>query len=327
MPTATGARPQYRTAVFVDGDYVVHAARLLPSSFAGLISVLRREFAPTGRLEAFFSSNGRWGDYRSETTAAGATFHMVRQPDTDIGLRMMETILKDGYDEIVVVSGDGDLASAVEYAQFLGVIVTVASPGRMNPTLAASTASTSRVIEFVVASETTDTPDPIPTSGIGSAINVAPFRVAVQSVGDELIRYLAANPTAMYQLDPRKFEELMAELYRRQGFEVELTQQTRDGGVDLYVISSAPSGKALTLVEVKRYRADRPVGVGIVRAHYGVIEAIRATAGVVATTSFFTADAHEFRESVKCRLGLRDYLGVQAMLRAGAAQRLSESSS
>jgi restriction system protein len=49
------------------------------------------------------------------------------------------------------------------------------------------------------------------------------------------------------------------------------------------------------------------VGVGIVRGLYGVIEANRATAGIVATTSYFAADARSFQEQIGLRLGLQDY--------------------
>jgi len=129
------------------------------------------------------------------------------------------------------------------------------------------------------------------------------------------VRALAARPELMYELHPRKFEELMAELYRRQGFEVELTPATRDGGVDLYVVSPGPGRHLLTVVDAKRYAPDHKVGVGVVRSLYGVVEEKRASAGIVATTSFFSKDAQRFQEKVPFRVDLQDYLALQAMLR------------
>lgn len=120
----------------------------------------------------------------------------------------------------------------------------------------------------------------------------------------------------MYELQPRQLEELMAELYARQGLEVELTPQTRDGGVDLYLLQRTPFGRHLTLVDTKRYRRDRPVGVGIVRQLFGVVEATRASAGLVATTSFFSGDARRLQEEIPFRLGLQDYLDLKRMLKA-----------
>ena len=74
----------------------------------------------------------------------------------------------------------------------------------------------------------------------------------------------------------------MAELYAREGFEVTLTKRTRDGGVDLFLVRYTSFGQLLTLVDTKRYRHDRPVGVGVVRELYGVVESLNASAGVVA---------------------------------------------
>lgn len=142
--------------------------------------------------------------------------------------------------------------------------------------------------------------------------------VRVRAVSDDLVLALAARPDLMYELHPRKFEELMAELYLRRGFEVELTPATRDGGVDLYVVSPGPGRRLLTVVDVKRYAAHRKVGVGIVRQLYGVVEEKRANAGIIATTSFFSKEAQDFREKVPFRVDLQDYLALQTMLHVAA---------
>jgi CRISPR/Cas system Type II protein with McrA/HNH and RuvC-like nuclease domain len=62
------------------------------------------------------------------------------------------------------------------------------------------------------------------------------LRIDLQEISDELIRYLARHPHLMRNLDPRKFEELVAELLRDKGYEVELTPRTRDGGLDIIAI-------------------------------------------------------------------------------------------
>jgi restriction system protein len=73
-------------------------------------------------------------------------------------------------------------------------------------------------------------------------------------------------------------------------------------------------GTFLYIVECKRYAPDHPVGVGVIRQLYGVVQAERATAGILATTSFFTGGAKEFQRKIPSQLSLKDYIGIQAWL-------------
>ena len=54
-------------------------------------------------------------------------------------------------------------------------------------------------------------------------------------VNEALIERLRVQPQAIYDLPPRKFEELIAELLDDLGYEVELTPATGDGGKDIAV--------------------------------------------------------------------------------------------
>jgi HJR/Mrr/RecB family endonuclease len=154
----------------------------------------------------------------------------------------------------------------------------------------------------------------------GSSPAARELNVRVSAVNDELIRRLATQPDLLYELTARKFEELMAELFEREGFEVTLTKQTRDGGYDLYLVKHTAAGALLTLADVKRYRADRKVGVGLVRELYGVVQAENASAGLLATTSFFTPDARQLQEKLRFRMELKDYFDLSLLLR-GAQRR------
>ena len=142
----------------------------------------------------------------------------------------------------------------------------------------------------------------------------AELEVRFRAVSDAFIRRVASRPEILLQLSPRAFEELMAELYERQGFSVELTPPSRDGGVDLYVVEHRSFGSLLTVVDCKRYAPNRPVGVGLVRQMLGTVEAKRASAGVIATTSMFTAGAKSFTEDFQFRLGLQDYAAIADVL-------------
>lgn len=133
------------------------------------------------------------------------------------------------------------------------------------------------------------------------------FALEVRDVGGELLAYFARHPEDLRRMDPRKFEELMARIFVDQGYHVELTPPTCDGGRDLMLVQKASIGSILTVVECKRYSEKRPVGVEIVRSLYGVVEEERANKGLVATTSHFTSGAVDFRDRLRYRLELADY--------------------
>ncbi len=131
--------------------------------------------------------------------------------------------------------------------------------------------------------------------------------VASNENWEEIISYLGQHPSQLYQMSPRKFEELIAEMLVRNGMLVKLTPKSKDGGRDILAWANTLTGRHLYLVECKRYAKDRPVGVGLVRALYGIVEAEKATAGWLVTTSRFTRDALSFHKSVEYRLSLKDY--------------------
>jgi hypothetical protein len=148
---------------------------------------------------------------------------------------------------------------------------------------------------------------------------ILPFQAA-QRHWDYVIRQLAQSPLDLTTIDPHEFEELVAELLRREGYaDVALTSRSHDGGRDLLVATNTALGQHLYFVECKRYQQENPVGVGLVRSLYGVVEAERATAALLVTTSYFTRDAVRFKEQVPHRLALTDYKQLVNWLR-----RLSE---
>jgi hypothetical protein len=141
------------------------------------------------------------------------------------------------------------------------------------------------------------------------------FDLAVEEFSDDLIAHLADHPELMYELHPRRFEHLVAELYRRRGFEATLTPSSGDEGVDVYVVRRDDLGTSLTVVQAKRYAPDRKIGAGVVRELVGTLDLQRASSAVLITTSFFEPGARRVEEQLRYRLALRDYLGLQALLR------------
>lgn len=132
-------------------------------------------------------------------------------------------------------------------------------------------------------------------------------RVSLEEINDELIKYLAKNPRSMREMSPRKFEELIADMFRNQGYDVTLTPSICDGGMDVIAVQRDGVGTVMVIVECKRYSENKKVGVEIARGLYGVVEQKGATRGIIATTSFFTRGAVNFRNTVQHRLGLADF--------------------
>jgi restriction endonuclease Mrr len=138
----------------------------------------------------------------------------------------------------------------------------------------------------------------------------------ILEVSDELLSKLNERPDLLYQLDPRKFEEVMAELMTRIGFEdVRLTPASRDGGRDVLAKFRVPTGMLFVITECKRYAARRPVGLPIIeRFLFTIRDNDRATFGMLATTSSFTRDAEARAEEYKAQLHLAGFEHIKHWL-------------
>jgi restriction system protein len=133
----------------------------------------------------------------------------------------------------------------------------------------------------------------------------------VRAANDEIFTMLKANPEIIRSLPPRRFEELVAEILAKMGYEITLTPEQKDGGFDIYAVRKEGLGRFLYLVECKRYVPPNKVGVEIVRSLHGVLQAERATAGAIVTTSFFTSGAKEYQQRIEHQMQLHDYIALQ----------------
>lgn len=126
------------------------------------------------------------------------------------------------------------------------------------------------------------------------------------SAREKVLDVLARRPQLLRHLGDREFEELVAELFSRDGFEVELTSRSSDGGADIRAMRQTGLGKLLCLVECKRYKETNRVGPNLVRELRGVVDRDMATCGVLATTSSFTRGAYQEQRASPFRLFLKD---------------------
>lgn len=114
------------------------------------------------------------------------------------------------------------------------------------------------------------------------------------------------DPSALFQMSPRDFEQFVADLLDEDGFDVRLTPYSKDGGVDI-IANRAGLVNELYLVQCKRAARRRPVGVDVVRSLYGVVHRDRATAGLIVTSSRLTRDAKSECKKLEHQMSFREY--------------------
>jgi restriction system protein len=95
------------------------------------------------------------------------------------------------------------------------------------------------------------------------------------------------------------FELLVGEIFRRKGFEVEISSGLgADGGKDLTLRRNGE----LRLVQCKFLSAENKVSVMAMREFYGLIVAENAKGGIFMTTGLYSRDAREFAEGKPIKL-------------------------
>lgn len=128
----------------------------------------------------------------------------------------------------------------------------------------------------------------------------------------ELVTALRTSPALVHEITPREFEEVVTEIFRAKGYEVDLTQRTADGGKDIIAIHTDALGiRNKYFIECKRYAEDNKIGVALVRALQGVKNTKDGpNKTILVTTSKFTSGAKNFVEheaSSKWDVTLADY--------------------
>lgn len=133
----------------------------------------------------------------------------------------------------------------------------------------------------------------------------------IKIINSSLISKVKKDPNYIYSMSPRQFEEFVAELFEKDGYNVSLTQQTHDGGKDMFIVENKRLGKFIYYVECKKYSPDFPVGVRLVRELYGTVTADRATAGLLVTSSYFSKEAIKYTEQVKTQIALMEFADLK----------------
>jgi len=99
-------------------------------------------------------------------------------------------------------------------------------------------------------------------------------------------RYLTAKYDSRFHVDPRRFEEVVASVFRDLGFHAAVTGYTGDDGID--IVLTGPNDRQIG-VQVKR--SKNTIKVEGIRALMGALVVNNLTAGAFVTTSTFQRGA------------------------------------
>lgn len=138
--------------------------------------------------------------------------------------------------------------------------------------------------------------------------------IIVEDISAEIKKFFKKYPEKLYEINPRKFEELIASILQDLGFTIELTKATRDGGRDIIANIRNEVTNFLAYVECKRYSPGNKIDVGIIRKVQGVHYTRKPNKSIIVTTSFFTKDAIQESRLSENQLDLKDYNGIKKWL-------------
>ena len=120
----------------------------------------------------------------------------------------------------------------------------------------------------------------------------------------------------IYALTPQGFELLVAELYDSLGFEVTMTKQTNDGGVDIFLEKTINGMMHSYAVQCKHVsKPHRKIGVAYLRELLGTITDKGVTAGILVTNALFTKGALAFVKRHAGRIFAIAKEGLQSLMR------------
>lgn len=114
---------------------------------------------------------------------------------------------------------------------------------------------------------------------------------------EEIGSHFKRKFTDIYHLSPRRFEELVEDMFKRLGYQTELTKQTRDDGIDIYL--NRGRNDEQSIVEVKRFKPERKIGIALVDRLRGVQLRKGIPNAKFVTSSKFTSIAENAAEPVK----------------------------
>lgn len=128
-------------------------------------------------------------------------------------------------------------------------------------------------------------------------------RIPVKSfISQSIIDAIAENPEVLEDLTKNDFEALMAELFARQGFGIDLYRGSKDNGIDFLKIDADNGDPIIACVQCKHPDKAKPgkkrrtLAVATVREIYGVAKAHDMDRCVAITSSTYSPEAKKFAD-------------------------------
>jgi restriction system protein len=118
---------------------------------------------------------------------------------------------------------------------------------------------------------------------------------------------LLRNGKLLCEMNWRNFEELIGVLLEKEGWKVEVTQATRDGGIDVVAIKKDEVlGEIKAVWQAKKYGLSNKVKLKEVRELSAIRDEAKASKAIVVTTSSLTKDAIDWVKRDIYRLDYKD---------------------
>jgi restriction system protein len=133
----------------------------------------------------------------------------------------------------------------------------------------------------------------------------------------EVARYLGNDWSVISQIEPRTWEEILAGALHKEGFKVTLTPRSGDHGRDV-IAEKGGVGSMRLVGSMKAYGPNHLVTREHVHEMLGVVNAERATKGMIVTTSDFAPrilEAPGLQNEVPYRLELMNGAQLQVWLK------------
>ncbi len=118
---------------------------------------------------------------------------------------------------------------------------------------------------------------------------------------------LQDSPLLLSTLSGVAFEDFMAKLYYVEGYIVEKTQASHDGGVDL-ILHPNNYPHLTYYVQCKGSPTGKAVSSSVIRDLYGTIKEANVNGGFIATTTYLSPDAIQFiNRHIDCQILNHDF--------------------
>ncbi|WP_395701357.1 restriction endonuclease [Aquabacterium sp.] len=138
------------------------------------------------------------------------------------------------------------------------------------------------------------------------AEDAAHVEILIKSLSHEFALMVTRNPQILASLEWRDFERMMARVMEGLGFDTTLTPPSKDGGKDLILTCTVNRKTESYIVELKHWRAGKPVIQGVISSFLKVIVREKRAGGLLLSTSGYAANISESLTEIstqKLRLG------------------------